>query len=251
MSLPPEAAAAVIIGTEVLNAKVQDANGPLLISRLRARGIPLRSIEIVPDDVDMIVEAVARARRRARWIFTSGGIGPTHDDVTVRAVAMALGRPVVQLPEMVEVLTQHHPNGASEATLRLADAPAGAHLIPQEGFVFPALAVDGIFMLPGVPSLFKIQLDSILDTLPRFPLFQHALFLTLRETDFALLLDRVASDFPAVEIGSYPVFDRALDHRVRLTFECREQAPLEAAVQRLREELPAGCVVREEPGSPP
>src|SRR5690606_24110793 len=129
VSLPPEAAAAVIIGTEVLNAKVQDANGPLLISRLRARGIPLRSIEIVPDDVDMIVEAVARARRRARWIFTSGGIGPTHDDVTVRAVAMALGRPVVQLPEMVEVLTQHHPNGASEATLRLADAPAGAHLI--------------------------------------------------------------------------------------------------------------------------
>lgn len=247
MSGPPEAAAAVIIGNEVLNAKVQDANGPLLIASLRARGIPLRSVEIVPDDIDMIVEAIARARRRARWIFTSGGIGPTHDDVTVRAVALALGRPVVQLPEMVEVLAQHHPAGATEATLRLADAPAGAHLIPQEGFVFPALAVDGIFMLPGVPSLFKIQLDSIIATLPRFPLHQHALFVSLRETDFALGLDAVARDFPMVEIGSYPVFDRALDYRVRLTFECRELAPMQAAVQRLRNELPAGSIVREEP----
>ncbi len=251
MSGPPEAAAAVIIGNEVLNAKVLDANGPLLIASLRARGIPLRSVEIVPDDVDLIVEAVARARKRARWIFTSGGIGPTHDDVTVRSVAMALGRRVIRLPEMVEVLARHHPAGATEATLRLADAPEGAHLIPQEGFIFPALAVDGIYMLPGVPSLFKIQLESILSTLPSFPLHQHALFVTLRETEFALRLDAVARAFPSVEIGSYPVFDRALDHRVRLTFECRERAPLQAAVQRLREELPDGCIVREDPQAAP
>lgn len=249
MTAPPSAAA-VIIGTEVLNAKVQDANGPLLIRKLRDRGIPLKTLEIVPDDMDLVIDAVSRARKHAHWVFTSGGIGPTHDDLTVRAVAMAMGRPVVQLPEMVAILAEHHPAGASPATLRLAEAPEGAHLIPQVGGWFPALAVDDVFMLPGVPSLFARQLETILETLPRFELFQHTLFLTLRETEFALILDQVALDFPQVEIGSYPVFERELDHRVRITFESREQAQLERAVTRLREALPEGSIVRELAGNP-
>lgn len=248
MTLPPSAAA-VIIGTEVLNAKVQDANGPLLIRKLRARGLPLKTLEIVPDDMDLVIDAVSRARRHARWVFTSGGIGPTHDDLTVRAVAMAMGRPVVQLPEMVALLEAHHPAGASEATLRLADAPEGAHLIPQVGGWFPALAVDEVFMLPGVPSLFARQLETILETLPTFELFQHTLFLTLRETEFALVLDQVALDFPQVEIGSYPVFERELDHRVRITFESRDRTLMDAAVQRLRAALPVESIVRETPGA--
>src|SRR5262245_15654778 len=102
-------AAAVIIGNEVLSAKVQALNGSRLMQRLRERGIPLRSLEVVPDEVDLIVDAVTRARARAKYVFTSGGIGPTHDDVTVRAVALALGRPVVRLPEMERLLAQHHP----------------------------------------------------------------------------------------------------------------------------------------------
>src|SRR5688572_21539336 len=94
-------AAAVIIGNEVLSAKVADQNSGLLIRRLRDRGVALRSLTIVPDEIDAIVEAVMHARRRARYVFTSGGIGPTHDDVTVRAVAMAIGRRVVRLQEVV------------------------------------------------------------------------------------------------------------------------------------------------------
>src|SRR5439155_7291018 len=91
-------AAAVIIGNEVLSAKVIEQNGALLVKRLRERGVPLRSLHVVADEIDAIVEAVALARRHARWVFTSGGIGPTHDDVTVRPVAPALGRKVVRLP---------------------------------------------------------------------------------------------------------------------------------------------------------
>src|SRR5512143_3282871 len=102
--MEPTGAAASIIGHEVLTAKVVDANGPHLIRRLREVGVPLRSLEVVPDEVDAIVDAVARARGKARHVFTSGGIGPTHDDVTVRAVALALGRRVVRLQEMVELI---------------------------------------------------------------------------------------------------------------------------------------------------
>src|SRR5262245_18669911 len=101
-------AAAVIIGNEILTAKVPDANGPHLVRRLRARGIPLISMAVVPDDVDAIVEAVASAHLRARYVVTSGGIGPTHDDVTVRAVALALARPIIRLEEMVRRIRDHY-----------------------------------------------------------------------------------------------------------------------------------------------
>src|SRR4051812_17365754 len=157
-------AAAVIIGNEVLTAKVEDANGPHLIRRLRDLGILLRSVETVTDDVDAIVDAVARARSKAEYVFTSGGIGPTHDDVTVRAVALALGRQVVRLPEMVELIRKRSDHLTEEA-LRLADAPEGAVLLPQEGTWFPVLTVDNTFLLPGVPQLFKLQLETVLKRL--------------------------------------------------------------------------------------
>src|SRR6185295_9909895 len=146
-------AAAVIIGNEILTAKVTDANGPHLVRRLRDRGVPLASIAVVPDDVDAIVEAVASAHRRARHVLTSGGIGPTHDDVTVRAVALALGRKVVRLEEMVKRIRDHYGEGVPAAALRMADAPEGAELWIQEGTWFPVLTCDGVHMLPGVPQL--------------------------------------------------------------------------------------------------
>src|SRR5262249_43330489 len=116
-------AAAIIIGHEVLSAKVEDANGPFLLRRFREHGISVRLLEVVPDEVDPIVGAVARARAAARWVVTSGGIGPTHDDVTVRAVALAMGRGVVRLPEIVALLARGDPELPPEA-LRLPGAPA-------------------------------------------------------------------------------------------------------------------------------
>lgn len=238
-------AAAVIIGNEVLTAKVVDANGPLLIRRLREVGIPLRSVEIIPDDVDIIVEAVARARARAPYVFTSGGIGPTHDDVTVRAVALALGRQVVRLPEMVELVRKRSENLTPEA-LRLADAPEGAVLLAQEGTWFPVLTVDNIFLLPGVPQLFKLQLETVLARLRGTPVHLCNLYLRLGESAIAAVLDRVALDMPHVAIGSYPVFDATLDYRVKVTVEAAEVTPVEQAVARIRGGLPADAILRQE-----
>ncbi|WP_426757417.1 competence/damage-inducible protein A [Myxococcus sp. Y35] len=240
-------AAAVIIGNEVLTAKVQDLNGPHLIKRLREVGIPLLSVETVLDDVDAIVDAVSRARRKARYVFTSGGIGPTHDDVTVRAVAMAMGRKVVRLQEMLDlIMSRATERQLTPEALRLADAPEGAVLLPQSGTWFPVLSVDDIFLLPGVPQLFRLQLETVLARLSGSPVAMSCLYLSLGESDIAAVLDRVALDMPHVAIGSYPEFDPAKDYRVKVTIESAQRGPVDDALERIVTGLPEGAVVRRE-----
>jgi molybdenum cofactor synthesis domain-containing protein len=244
--MEPTGAAAVIIGNEVLTAKVVDANGPHLIKRLREVGIPLRTLELVPDEVDLIVEAVARARLRAKYVFTSGGIGPTHDDVTVRAVALAMGRKVVRLPEMVALIREKAVDAPTAEAMRLADAPEGAVLLAQPGSWYPVLTVGDVFMLPGVPQLFRTQLEAVLARLRGTPVHLRVLYLNLGESAVAAVLDRVALDMPHVAIGSYPMFDRSLDYAVKVTVESVDPGAVEQALARLQAGLPSGSVVRTE-----
>lgn len=239
-------AAGVIIGNEVLSAKVTEANGAVLIRRLRERKLPLRSMHIVADDVDAIVEAVSLARQRAQWVFTSGGVGPTHDDVTVRAVALALGRPVVRLPEMESLVKEHYGERLTPEALRLADAPQGAELWQQKGLKYPVLACDGVFMLPGVPQLFRLQLETVLERLPTGRLCIQVLYLSASEPEIAKGLDQVALAMPHVAIGSYPTFDPDADYRVKLTIEHQDDEPVAQAVQRLEQVLPSGSILRRE-----
>lgn len=245
MTLPT--AAGLIIGNEVLTAKVRERNGALLIERLRARGIPLVSVSIVPDDVDAIVEAVTFARRRAQLLFTSGGIGPTHDDVTVRAVALALQRPVVRMREIVDSLAETFAGRpVPPEALRLAEAPGGSRLISGPRLRYPALACDDIYLLPGVPELFEAQLETVLEGLQGRPTVTRLLFLDAHEHEIAPVLDAAALEHPDVEIGSYPTFDPAAGYRVKVTVEHLERARVDELVQRLLRELPQAAVLRVE-----
>ena len=239
-------AAAIIIGNEVLSAKVEDVNGPHLVRRFREHGVPLRAIFVVPDEIEAIVGAVVNARAVARWIVTSGGIGPTHDDVTVRGVALALGREVVRLPRIVELLSQAHSGSMPAEALRLAEAPEGTELLAPEGPVYPVLAVEGMFLLPGVPSLFKMQLETVLSSLPKGAVHVRSLYLSRGEAEIAATLDRVALGMPDVGIGSYPAVTSGADHRVRVTVEGAEPERVELVVARLQSELPEGAVLRVE-----
>lgn len=239
-------AAAVIIGNEVLSAKVQEANGALLIQRLRQRGVPLRSVAIVPDEIDAIVEAVAGARRRARYVFTSGGIGPTHDDVTVRAVALAMGRRVVREPSIERAIREHYGERVAPEAFRLAEVPEGATLIAQTHTWYPVITCDDVFLLPGVPQLFRLQLETVLARIDQGAVHLHCLFLDRPESELARALDGVALAMPHVAIGSYPEFDRAAGYRVKVTVEAADGPTVAEAVQRLRSLLPAGSILREE-----
>lgn len=244
--MKPASAAAVIIGNEVLTAKVRDLNGAHLIGRLRERGVALRWMAIVPDEIDAIVEAVAHGRSVATYVFTSGGIGPTHDDVTVRAVALVLGRAVVRIPELEALIRRHSTGPVSPEALRLAEAPAGTELLWREGTWYPVLHCDGVYLLPGVPQLFKVQLEAVLPRLEGTPMRVRSLYLCLGEPEIAGVLDRVAISAPDVAIGSYPEFDRDAGYRVKVTVENPELESVDAVVAKLRAELPEGAILRVE-----
>ncbi|HTN53032.1 MAG TPA: molybdopterin-binding protein [Anaeromyxobacter sp.] len=241
-------AALVVVGNEVLSAKVQDENGPWAARRLRELGVRLLSIHTVLDRVDEVVAAVDAVRRRVDWLFTSGGVGPTHDDVTVRAVACALGRPLIRsapLAEAIRALHRKHHAGAEppEAALRMAEVPAGTRLLGDAGY--PTLAVENVVMLPGVPQFFRYQLERIAPLLAAPPFVLACVYLSAGEDRIAPALDAVAHAHPRVEIGSYPRFDEA-DHRVKVTLEAKDAAAVRAALAALLAALPAEAVVRTE-----
>ncbi len=240
-------AALLVVGTEVLTAKVQDENGPYAARALRDAGLWLATVCTLPDQVDAIVEAVDRERRRRTWVFTSGGIGPTHDDVTVAAVARALGRPLRRHPELEAILREGHERWTGsrevpEPVLRMADVPEGTRLA---GGGFPCLQVENVVMLPGVPQFFRAQLERFLPALAEPPFRLAILFLGLGEDRIAEALEEVARAYPDVDIGSYPRFDEA-DHRVKVTLECKDVARVGAAREALLARLPPGAVLRSE-----
>ena len=238
-------AAVLVIGNEILSAKVQDENGPFLARELRALGVELRRIETVPDEVPLIVDGLRRCLSQARWVFTSGGIGPTHDDVTIAAVAEAFGRGVVRDQRTVQLLRERFPQPLKPALLRLAEVPQGSQVEFHEGYLFPVISLENVVILPGVPSLLREGFSRLRERFRVAPIFSRALYFSLGEGALAEHLDAAVARFPAVAIGSYPRFDDA-DHRVKVTFDGRDQKAVGAALEFLRARLPAGCIVREE-----
>lgn len=242
-------ASVLIVGSEVLSAKVEDANGPWLAHRLRELGVRLLAIHTLLDRVDDMVEALILERRRVDWIFTSGGVGPTHDDVTVLAVALALARPLVRMPELEAALRAAHlrHTGRSdlpEAALRMAEVPLGAQLVGEPGF--PTVVVENIVMLPGVPRFLRLQFDHFAERLKAPPFRLASVYTRLGEDRLVLVMDELARAFPDVEIGSYPKFEGDLDYRVQITLEGKDQERVNAALHRLLSAMPPEGVVRYE-----
>ena len=238
-------AAILIIGNEILSAKVRDENGPWLAGELRALGVDLRRIETVPDEIELIVDALRRCLASAQWVFTSGGIGPTHDDVTIAAIAQAFGRRVIHDERTLALLRAHYGERLNPARLRLAELPEGGRAEFHEGYAFPVLSLENVTILPGVPSLLREGFTRIRERFRAARIFSCAIYLSQGEGALAEHLDATVARYPAVAIGSYPRFDDA-DHRVKVTFDARDQAEVRAALQFLRERLPAAAIVREE-----
>ena len=241
-------AAVVVVGSEVLSAKVEDQNGPWLARRLRKQGVELRALHVVPDRVDAVVEALLLERRRVDWVLTSGGVGPTHDDVTLGAVARALGLPLRRHAPMEALLREMHArhNGGAtlpDAALRMADLPEGTELLGDPEY--PTLVVSRVVMLPGVPSFLRHQFDRVAHLLGGAPYHLASLYFSWGEDLLAVPLAGVAEAHPAVEIGSYPRFDRA-DHRVRVTVEGRDRQAVQAAARAVLDAVGSGPLVRAE-----
>jgi molybdenum cofactor synthesis domain-containing protein len=233
-------AAVVVIGDEILSGKVAEANLALLIPMLRQAGVELRRVAIIPDDVAAIAEEVGRCAAAYDVVITSGGIGPTHDDVTVAGVARAFGLPVTRNAELERLVRQWWGERLTDAALRLAEVPAGARLLPADDGLLPLVAVHNVYLMPGVPALFARKLATLHCQLGGgTPPTLMTLTIAAEETAIAELLSAVAAAFPQVAIGSYPQ-GRA---KVWVTFEGSDPHQVAQACHRLAELLPPGTVV--------
>jgi len=238
-------AACIIIGDEILSGKTRDTNCALRIGLLHVLGVSLRRIVTIGDEVETIAEEVRACAAGHDYVFTSGGIGPTHDDRTIEAVAMAFGRPVVLQPALEAVVRGHWGDRITEAALKLAQVPEGARLIGGPGVRFPAVAVENVYILPGVPQLFAEKLAGLRGELSGAPETLHSIYLRSDETAIAASLTRIAEEIPEIRIGSYPRIGDP-QYRVRVTVEGRDPARVAHATERLLELLPPAEVLRVE-----
>jgi molybdenum cofactor synthesis domain-containing protein len=238
-------AACIIIGDEILSGKTRDTNCGLLIALCHELGVALRRIVTIGDDLETIAEEVRLCSGRYDYVFTSGGIGPTHDDRTIEGVARGFGLAVVRQPRLEEVVREHWGERITEAALKLAEVPEGARLVGGPGVRFPTVAIRNVFILPGVPQLFAEKLQSLRGELSGQPDVLQSIYLRSDETAIAASLTQVAGELPSIRIGSYPrINDPA--YRIRITVEGTDRALVERATDRLLVLLPPDEVLRVE-----
>ena len=243
-------AALLVIGDEILSGRTQDKNIAQVAAWLGVQGIRLAEVRVVPDDTAAIVEAVNTLRARNDYLFTTGGIGPTHDDITVDAVAEALGVEVVIHPEARAILERYYESrgGVNAARLRMARVPNGAELIPNRMSGAPGIRIGNVFLMAGVPSITAGMLDALTGELEGgLPLLSQTVGSWAMESEVADLLRETERANEGCVIGSYPFFREG---RVGANFVVRsvEAARLEACCEALitglralgREAVPGG-----------
>ena len=198
-------AAMLVIGNEILSGRTQDANLNYLAKTMTEIGVRLCEARVVPDQEDVVVEATNDLRQRYTYLFTSGGIGPTHDDITVDCVAKAFGVPVIVHPEARSILEGFYGDQLTEARLRMARTPDGASLIANPVSGAPGIKMENVYIFAGVPRIFRGMVDGVAgDLRTGAKLISHNIVVQSPESVIAGLLLESQSNHPDVEIGSYP-----------------------------------------------
>ena len=233
-----ETAALVLVGNELLSGKVQERNLEPLATTLRALGIRLARVVVVADDRAEIAEEVRAASARHDVVFTSGGVGPTHDDVTLEGVADGFGVPLEPHPHLVALLQAVYGERCTSDHLLMARVPRGSELRSSSEVKWPTVVMRNVWVMPGVPELFRMKLAIVREHLiGPVSIVSRALFTHMEETELKPLLDRVVAAHREVEIGSYPKwFDSS--YKTKVTFDGTREAAVEAAHAELVALLP-------------
>lgn len=243
-------AAALIIGNELLTGKVQEANVAFLARALFDLGIALRRVVLCADDEATIVDEVRALAPRHDVVFTSGGVGPTHDDLTVPALARAFGRRLVRDPGLERRIREHFGLRTTEGHLRMAELPEGAELLASDKIAWPVLRIDNVYVMPGVPEIFRAKFEIVRERLlaegrTDVPFVSRAIYTRCDEGEIAALLARVERAHEGVAVGSYPRL-RDPEYSVKLTFDGRDPELVRRALRACLTELPPDKVVRAE-----
>lgn len=221
-------AALVIIGNEILSGKLTDLNAPFLLKELFGLGVGVRRVTTIPDEVDVIAAAVREAADSADFVLTSGGIGPTHDDVTIEGVARAFDVPLVTDPDLHQLLVDWFGDAMTPAARRMALVPEGTRLLWREGMRYPQVVCRNVYIFPGVPEFLRRKFLAIKDEFRGRP--YHLVEIRTRQTEdiLAYPLEETVREFAGVDIGSYPHFEGEAPW-VLLTLQSKEAGLLERA----------------------
>ena len=201
-------ACVIVIGNEILSGRTQDQNIAFIGRRCDELGIRLAEARVIPDIADKIIAAIDACRKQYDYIFTTGGIGPTHDDITAASVAGLFNTTLVRNTAAVAAMNKYYePGKLNEARLKMADIPAGAQLIDNPVSGAPGFQLENVFVLPGVPMIMQSMFDGITDRLTGgAPMLTENVVTGLTEGVIAPGLERIQADYPRLTIGSYPYF---------------------------------------------
>ncbi len=239
----PATAAFIIIGNELLSGKIADENLVVLARTLRRCGTVLDRVVMVPDDRATIAREVAQLSSSRDVVFTSGGIGPTHDDVTIDAVAEAFGAQLERSPELEALLRAYYRERITDDHLLMTRVPVGARLVATPEMPWPTVVMKNVWVLPGIPEIFAMKMPVVLAELGGGRAFVSvALHTMLDEGHLKAMLDRVVASHPEVEVGSYPKW-RDPRYRTKITFDCRDADAAHRARDALAALLPASELV--------
>lgn len=236
----------VVIGNEILSGKTVDSNSAFLARELRQLGVTLKRITVIPDELDVIAETVRDFHEKFDLVFTSGGVGPTHDDITIEGVARALNRRVIVHP-VLEGKIREYLDGrpATAAHLKMAEVPEGAELLVDDRLRFPTIKVENIYVLPGIPEILQQKFLALKDRFLVDPYYLKVIYTNEFESTIAVYLNETLREYPDLLLGSYPKIGDA-EYRVKVTLESKDKDYVERAFTYLLALLPQGCVVKTE-----
>jgi molybdenum cofactor synthesis domain-containing protein len=235
----------IIIGNEILSGKVSDVNSYFLARELRQLGIDVRRISVIPDEVKIIGDEVSQFSARYDFVFTSGGVGPTHDDVTMAGIAEGFQVELVRSGKIEDMLRSGYKRDLNDAMLKMTRVPEGAEIIHHDTMRFPVVVYKNVFIFPGIPDYVKNKFTAIKERFRAGSFFIKKLYLDTHESDITEILNRVVDENDDVSFGSYPVLNMP-DYRVIITAESRSEGPLQSAMDSLLQSLPQNVVVRVE-----
>ena len=226
----------LIIGNEILSGKVVDENSPYFCRELRSLGVDVERILTIPDDIAVIAAEVRAMSEKFDFVFTSGGIGPTHDDLTIEGVAAAFGLPVERSASIEARIRRAVGDDPGESLLKMARVPAGAQLLDSGDLWFPLVVVKNVHIFPGVPELLRKKFESSRDRFQGIPFVLKKVYVKQRESDIAPILDELLRGFPELMLGSYPRIGQEAFH-VLLTLESRDPGYVQGALDELLSRL--------------
>ena len=235
----------IIIGNEILSGKVRDVNSFYLVCELRDLGVDVKRISVIPDEVGTIGKEVAEFSAQYDYVFTSGGVGPTHDDVTMAGIAKGFGVNLVEHEGIKKILYARYKDLLNSSVLKMTEVPEGSEVDFRDNMRFPVVSFKNVIIFPGIPEYMQNKFSMIKERFRSSIFHLKRLYLNCHESNIAEILNGVVEKYRDVIFGSYPVLGKP-DYRVIVTAETKSEDSLKTALRELIDKLPEDVLVRVE-----